>query len=740
MRQHLQVQLEPDTAASSDNETFTECQSYQIASASDYGFIADEYSFDNSEIESYFSAANSRNATLTTGEADPLSVTINKTSAQNECDQGDLKSLLSAISSDNLLAQQNTHPLDVAFNEEPMDVDVSFTELKQNVSAEICELPTTNVRVDNEAASKTSEIDGAVTSAEETEYKQVNCNKNEALPKDEAVSQPETEFEITQSKFEVLLNRTTEIPTSAAQKNIHQHDNLDSSSTETASEVTADLTQATVAATSPTSIHSDSNSSLHPIEEELLKCPVQGKEKICKSWTGSQNELNLTVDMDSSTHSNKSSASSPSFPIKHKGNSLKQFPRSPTATVSKSMTFLEKSEYTERIETERKKSTASEPKLELFGSRKTSTVDEKPAQVAKSEHIAISITSTTVCPNEAVNDDITSKKVNGNTAADTVKPLTSAASMENLDKRRTFNVAEERENVTQKCVNDHEKRRIFNMPAALQEPSIVPQKSERDEDKRRTFNMPPPMQETGIITQKPESQGDNRRTFNLMGSEDIVDEKYSSENNADTTERPRTYIVSEPTFPMAPNSEEINVPMDIDDTLPTVPAVAADQSNKTQSRTPMQSPTTGSNSPPIPTLQNRTRMENTSRVPTSEIYTSQLNIDDDAFKVPLPPSPASSTASPPMATIQKRPCIHEYKSTEDVVEALSAKEQTKRDASDEKDVFTGNCTPSPMEEQPHSTSTFGNFDTDLNVNVDQQEFASEQFESGNNCEFSYLIR
>lgn len=740
MRQHLQVQLEPDTAASSDNETFTECQSYQIASASDYGFIADEYSFDNSEIESYFSAANSRNATLTTGEADPLSVTINKTSAQNECDQGDLQSLLSAISSDNLLAQQNTHPLDVAFNEEPMDVDVSFTELKQNVSAEICELPTTNVRVDNEAASKTSEIDGAVTSAEETEYKQVNCNKNEALPKDEAVSQPETEFEITQSKFEVLLNRTTEIPTSAAQKNIHQHDNLDSSSTETASEVTADLTQATVAATSPTSIHSDSNSSLHPIEEELLKCPVQGKEKICKSWTGSQNELNRTVDMDSSTHSNKSSASSPSFPIKHKGNSLKQFPRSPTATVSKSMTFLEKSEYTERIETERKKSTASEPKLELFGSRKTSTVDEKPAQVAKSEHIAISITSTTVCPNEAVNDDITSKKVNGNTAADTVKPLTSAASMENLDKRRTFNVAEERENVTQKCVNDHEKRRIFNMPAALQEPSIVPQKSERDEDKRRTFNMPPPMQETGIITQKPESQGDNRRTFNLMGSEDIVDEKYSSENNADTTERPRTYIVSEPTFPMAPNSEEINVPMDIDDTLPTVPAVAADQSNKTQSRTPMQSPTTGSNSPPIPTLQNRTRMENTSRVPTSEIHTSQLNIDDDAFKVPLPPSPASSTASPPMATIQKRPCIHEYKSTEDVVEALSAKEQTKRDASDEKDVFTGNCTPSPMEEQPHSTSTFGNFDTDLNVNVDQQEFASEQFESGNNCEFSYLIR
>ncbi|XP_039948262.1 transforming acidic coiled-coil-containing protein 2 isoform X4 [Bactrocera tryoni] len=751
--QHLKIQLEPDTAASSDNETFTECQSYQIASANDYGFIADEYSFENSELESYFSAANSRNATLTTGEADPLSVTINKTSEQDESEQGDLQSLVSAISGDDLLATHQ-HPLDVTFDEEPMDVDESFTQLKQNVSVEACQLHTTNVGVDNESTSKTAEPEGVVTNDEQTECKQLNCTKNEAVPKNAAMPKLETELEITQSKLELSLNKSIEIPTSTTQKNNYEHNNLDISSTETFSEVAADLTQATIATTSSTSIHS-ANTSLHPIEEELLKYKIPGKQEFGKSWTGSQNALNLTVDMDSSTHSNKSSASSPSFPIKHKGNSLKQFPRSPTAAVPKSMTFLEKSEYTERIETERKKSTASEPKLELFGSRKTSTVDEKPTQHAISENLAASITSTTVCPNESINDEIASTKVNGKTATDAVTPLTSASSIDSSDKRRTYNVtapvasSSEIESVTQKCVNDHDNRRTFNMPAAPQAPSIDGQKSERDDDKRRTFNMPVPTQETDITIQKPENEGNNRRTFNLMGSEDVIEEKFSSENNSDTAERPRTYIVTEPTFSMRPNSEGINVPMDIDDTLPT----EAGQSNTTQSRTPMQSPTTTvSSSPPIPTLQNRignTIPTNTSPpIPTLQNRArndqTQLIMDDDAFKVPLPPSPASSTASPPIATIHKRPSIHAYKNAEDVVEALSAKEQTKRDASDEKDVFAGNCTPSPMEEQPSSTSNFGNFDSNFNVDMDQQEFASEQFENGNNLilnpsDFDYLL-
>ncbi|XP_050341584.1 transforming acidic coiled-coil-containing protein 2 isoform X3 [Bactrocera neohumeralis] len=713
--QHLKIQLEPDTAASSDNETFTECQSYQIASANDYGFIADEYSFENSELESYFSAANSRNATLTTGEADPLSVTINKTSEQDESEQGDLQSLVSAISGDDLLATHQ-HPLDVTFDEEPMDVDESFTQLKQNVSVEACQLHTTNVGVDNESTSKTAEPEGVVTNDEQTECKQLNCTKNEAVPKDAAMPKLEPELEITQSKLELSLNKSIEIPTSTTQKNNYEHNNLDISSTETFSEVTADLTQTTIATTSSTSIHS-ANTSLHPIEEELLKYKIPGKQEFGKSWTGSQNALNLTVDMDSSTHSNKSSASSPSFPIKHKGNSLKQFPRSPTAAVPKSMTFLEKSEYTERIETERKKSTASEPKLELFGSRKTSTVDEKPTQHAISENLAASITSTTVCPNESINDEIASTKVNGKTATDAVTPLTSASSIDSSDKRRTYNVtapvasSSEIESVTQKCVNDHDNRRTFNMPAAPQAPSIDGQKSERDDDKRRTFNMPVPTQETDITTQKPENEGNNRRTFNLMGSEDVIEEKFASEIKSDTAERPRTYIVTEPTFSMRPNSEGINVPMDIDDTLPT----EAGQSNTTQSRTPMQSPTTTvSSSPPIPTVQNRignTIPTNTSPpIPTLQNRArndqTQLIMDDDAFKVPLPPSPASSTASPPIATIHKRPSIHAYKNAEDVVEALSAKEQTKRDASDEKDVFAGNCTPSPMEEQPSSTSNF----------------------------------
>nr|XP_014089550.1 transforming acidic coiled-coil-containing protein 3 isoform X4 [Bactrocera oleae] len=753
--QHLQVKLEPDTAASSDNETFTECQSYQIGSANDYGFIADEYSFENSEIESYFSAANSRNATLTTGEADPLSVTINKTSEQDESDQGQLQSLLSAMSGEDLLAQ-NTHPLDVTFNEEPMDIDESFTDIKQNISVEGCQLSTTNVLVDNESTSKTTEPKDVVTNAEETECKQVNFIRNEPAPKDVALPQPE--LEIAQTKLEVSLNKSIEIPTSTTQNTNYEHNNLDSSSTETASEVTANLTQATIGSTSPTSIHS-ANTSLHPIEEELLKYKFQGKQEIGNSWTGSQNALDLTVDIDSSTHSNKSSATSPSFPIKHKGNSLKQFPRSPTAAVPKNMTFLEKSEYTERIEIERKKSTVSEPKLELFGSRKTSTVDETSAQHTKSESLAASITSTTVCPNEPINDEIVSKKVNGDTATDTVALLESVSSMDSLDKRRTYNVSpqvtpsREIESVTETCVNDHDKRRTFNMPAAPQAPSIVAQKYEKDEDKPRIFNMPAMTQETDVTTQKPESESSNRRTFNILGSEDIVAEKSSSENNSDATKRPRTYIVSEPTFPMGPNTDEINVPMDIDDTLPAEPAVAAGQSNTIKSRTPMQSPTTTvCSSPPIPTLQNR--IGNTITTSTSPPIPTlqnrarndqiQLIMDDDAFKVPLPPSPASSTASPPMATIQKRPSIHAYKNTEDVVEALSAKEQTKRDASDEKDVFAGNCTPSPMEEQPSSTSTFGNFGTHLNVDVDQQEFASEQFENGNNLilnpsDFDFLL-
>ncbi|XP_054092087.1 transforming acidic coiled-coil-containing protein 2 isoform X3 [Zeugodacus cucurbitae] len=792
LRQHLQVQIEPDTAASSDNETFTECQSYQIASANDYGYIADEYSFENSEIESYFSAANSRNATLTTAEADPLSVTLNKMSEQIESEQGDLQSLLSAISGDDLLAQQSAHPLDVTFDEEPMDVDESFTELKQNEIVEVCELPTTNA---NEAVSKITEPED-VTSAEETECKQVNSNINEALPKDATVPQPETDLEITQSKLEVSLNRSIEIPTSTTQKNNYEYNNLDSSSTETASEVNADLTQATIATASPTSIHS-ANTSLHPIEEELMKYSLRNKQETNNSWTGSQNALNLTVDMNSSTNSNKSSASSPSFPIKHKGNSLKQFPRSPTATVPKSMAFLEKSEYTERIETERKKSTTSEPKID--GSCATATVDENQAQFSKPENLAASITSTTDIPSEAVQDDFVATKA----ATDTVAPPAGATSR---------NVTEEIENLTEKSVNEHPKRHKFNITAEPQEKSIVGNKSERDEDKRRTFNMPTATQETEVViqktesesdkrrtfnvlgskdiieecivgnkserdedkrrtfnmptaTQKTESESDNRRTFNVRGSEDIVEEKCASENNADTTERPRTYIVSEPTFPMAPNSVETNVPMDVDDTLPAAQDVAVSHSKTTISRTPMQSPTTtvsssppiptlqnrsghtlpSSSSPPIPTLRNSARNDNACSVPTAEIHTTQLNMDDDAFKVPLPPSPASSTASPPKAaTVQKRPSIHAYKNTEDVVEALSAKEQTKRDASDEKDVFAGNCTPSPMEEQPSSTSTFGNFGTGLNVDVNQQEFASEQFESGNNLilnpsDFDYLL-
>ncbi|XP_017483026.1 PREDICTED: serine-rich adhesin for platelets-like isoform X2 [Rhagoletis zephyria] len=726
--QNLQVHIEPDTATSSDNETFAECQSYQALDANnDYGFIADEYSFENSEIESYFSAANSRNVTLTNVAADPLSLPMNKLPEQSE---SDLQSMLSALSSDELLTQQTVNPLDVTFGDEPMDVDVSFAEIIVGGS----ELPINNGNI---LPSDTTSVENVVetkSAAAELECQQVNSTEmatNNADPID--IFENEAGYETTPSHIVVPLNKSFEIPTSTTEI------------TGTPSQAIADMTQSTVATTSVQS----ANTSQNPIDEyDVKNCTTESKLEVNKSLTGSHNALNLTNDMNSSTSSCKSSASSPSFPIKHKGSSIKQFPRSPTATAAKSMPFLEKSEYTERIEIERKRSTASEPKLALCGSRKTSTADEKPAQVAKSANDAITPISanvhSTLTPNENNSSTVGEINFEHNSTFDgsaSVAPLKEGNLTDSFDKRRTFTVAasvpEETEIPAQKQDSERDKRRTFNMPSSENKEDPKTNISEA-EDKRHTFN---------LKTEEPQantSEAENkRRTFNLSASMPIS-------NTA--------------------NNKDVNIPMDIDYTLPPVSTTADNDMETKQAQTPNQSPTTtvyGSPpiptiqnrttnaplplvaSPPIPTLQNHQGHEETSNVPIpaapTKPTTPKLHMDDDAFKVPLPPSPASSTASPPMPAIQKRPSIHAYKNVEDAgVEVLSAKEQTKRDASDEKDVVAGYCTPSPMEEQPCSTSTFGSFGESPYAGVDQQEFESEEFQNGNNIilnqfDFDYLL-
>ncbi|XP_004537328.1 transforming acidic coiled-coil-containing protein 2 isoform X2 [Ceratitis capitata] len=712
-RHNLQPPMEPDTATSSDNETFAECETDQISTSNnDYGFIADEYSFENSEVESYFSAANSRNVTIRNDEADPLS-------------------------------------LNVTFDEEPMDVDISCTEIKEHLNVEL-----TQVTTPLGTALKTVTHENVVTTIPSVECKPETSNKSETLKSNTTTAQHETSVETTQSEVEVTLNRTDELPTSTAQNHSIEHKDIDSSTTETASEVTADLSRNTI--TSPISVYS-ANTSLQPIEESGMKhSSFENKQENQKSLTGSHNALNLTTDMNSSTSSSKSSASSPSFPIKQKGISLKQFPRSPVADAPKKIPFLEKSEYTERIETERKKSVANDPKFALPGSRKTSSIDDRPAQLAKSEMVAANTERYAACSKDNLNEIVASVKTNGSTTTESDIPTKHAELCESLDKRRTFNitppVSEDTENVRLKHISDEDKRRTYNIPS--EQMNVFSLKSDREVDKQRTFDMPAVPAETDTANQKYVSdEGNNRRTFNLECSEknnDKLEEKSSSGNDVD--EIPRTYIISEPvtlatTSNNFPKPEEIDEPMDLDETLPMESAKSLP--------TPIQSPptTTISSSPPIPTLQNRSASSLDKSPTLSSIQNhrrdenvTNLKMDDEAFRVPLPPSPSSSTASPPKPTIQKRPSIHAYKNAEDTVtvEALSAKEQTKRDSSDEKDVFAGTNTPSPMEDQPSSTSGFGIFGSDLNVDADQQEYTNEQFFCGNNLilnpsDFDYLL-
>ncbi|CAD6991767.1 unnamed protein product [Ceratitis capitata] len=739
--------MEPDTATSSDNETFAECETDQISTSNnDYGFIADEYSFENSEVESYFSAANSRNVTIRNDEADPLSLSMNKVPEQSHIDPVDL---LSVMSGGNILIQQTAHSLDVTFDEEPMDVDISCTEIKEHLNVEL-----TQVTTPLGTALKTVTHENVVTTIPSVECKPETSNKSETLKSNTTTAQHETSVETTQSEVEVTLNRTDELPTSTAQNHSIEHKDIDSSTTETASEVTADLSRNTI--TSPISVYS-ANTSLQPIEESGMKhSSFENKQENQKSLTGSHNALNLTTDMNSSTSSSKSSASSPSFPIKQKGISLKQFPRSPVADAPKKIPFLEKSEYTERIETERKKSVANDPKFALPGSRKTSSIDDRPAQLAKSEMVAANTERYAACSKDNLNEIVASVKTNGSTTTESDIPTKHAELCESLDKRRTFNitppVSEDTENVRLKHISDEDKRRTYNIPS--EQMNVFSLKSDREVDKQRTFDMPAVPAETDTANQKYVSdEGNNRRTFNLECSEknnDKLEEKSSSGNDVD--EIPRTYIISEPvtlatTSNNFPKPEEIDEPMDLDETLPMESAKSLP--------TPIQSPTTTtiSSSPPIPTLQNRKAPSLDISPTLSSIQNhrrdenvTNLKMDDEAFRVPLPPSPSSSTASPPKPTIQKRPSIHAYKNAEDTVtvEALSAKEQTKRDSSDEKDVFAGTNTPSPMEDQPSSTSGFGIFGSDLNVDADQQEYTNEQFFCGNNLilnpsDFDYLL-
>ncbi|XP_053969825.1 mucin-2 isoform X2 [Anastrepha ludens] len=700
--QHLEVNIEPDTATSSDNETFAECQSYQISGVNnEYECMADEYSFENSEIESYFSAANSRNATITNVLADPLSLTIHKPE-QSESDQGDLHSLISATSGEVLSTEQNTNLIDDTCDEEPMDVDMSFSELKENINVERSQLPTSSVYDENISPLKTEETECKL--ADTIEISRNSADNSEGVLKDAKGPQPE--IETTQSEHEVPLNANAELPTSTWQNTNCGQNNLDSSSTEKASEVTADFTQATITTISPKSLNSI-NVSQNPTEECEIKKSLMKESN--KGLSSSHNALNLSLDMNSSTNSSKSSASSPVFPFKHKESSLKQFPRSPTAVSPKSMTFLEKSEYTERIEIERKKSTASEPKLTLFGSRKTSVVDEKPARAATTEK-ETSKASSTRHNNDTLSTDIelnTEPHCTSNSSATsaTIAPLEDASLTDNFDKPRTFTVAsatvtEEEKIISQKCENENNKRRTFTIPNTEVNANKIEEKSQAEDRRRNNISAPIPLSKSSI-------------------------------------------------------HEEVNVPMDIDDILPTVSTNDENQTNTISAYTPVQSPTTTdpssppiptlqnrngnalplNTSPPIPTLQNRSLVEEAFCVPTSATHTHELELDDEAFKVPLPPSPASSTSSPPMRVVQKRPSIHAYKNGENVVETLSAKEQTKRDASDEKDVFAGNCTPSPMDELPSSTSTFGTYANDLNMEADQQEFEIIL----NPSDFDYLL-
>uniref|UniRef100_W8AU88 Uncharacterized protein n=1 Tax=Ceratitis capitata TaxID=7213 RepID=W8AU88_CERCA len=321
-RHNLQPPMEPDTATSSDNETFAECETDQISTSNnDYGFIADEYSFENSEVESYFSAANSRNVTIRNDEADPLSLSMNKVPEQSHIDPVDI------------LIQQTAHSLDVTFDEEPMDVDISCTEIKEHLNVEL-----TQVTTPLETALKTVTHENVATTIPSVECKPETSNKSETLKSNTTTAQHETSVETTQSEVEVTLNRTDELPTSTAQNHSIEHKDIDSSTTETASEVTADLSRNTI--TSPISVYS-ANTSLQPIEESGMKhSSFENKQENQKSLTGSHNALNLTTDMNSSTSSSKSSASSPSFPIKQKGISLKQFPRSPVADAPKKIHFL----------------------------------------------------------------------------------------------------------------------------------------------------------------------------------------------------------------------------------------------------------------------------------------------------------------------------------------------------------------------------------------------------------------
>ncbi|XP_067615884.1 serine-rich adhesin for platelets isoform X3 [Eurosta solidaginis] len=676
-RPYLQVNAESDTTTSSDNEIFAECQSNLVVVAnSDYAFTAEDGSIENYEIESYFSAANSRNTTLTNLGADPLSLTVNKTEERNGIEQDDMQGLLSAISEYDGLAQQRIHLSDVTYEEEPMDIDISFDESNDHLEAQYSNIPLMK------EMGLPSQVVQKIPSSKEIQFKQKDSKDAMAAPNN--VESSVTVSANVDVDTKMRLNKNIEISTSTSPITNGVLGYSVSSSNETASEIT-----------------NSANTSVNTVEEKEIKnCKIEDNRGLAECHTA----LNVTIEVNTSS----ACCPSPNFPVKHKESSPKQFPRSPIADAPKKIVYLEKSEYTDRIEIERKSSVESKPEQALPNSRKTFSVDPQQTLVAQS-------------------DKSTSNFVN---AIDFKT---------NTHKDDTSFIKGNHEVKLNAALN-------ANFNANVYFPKSPKFQDSTNESLPFTTVAPVGEDIKNISSPSPRNESDSRCDLNTSNIEryNEIKPKISLE------EKRRTFNILAPLeVPELSNSTEMNVPINLDGMSSALSTITDSNGSTKSSQDPVESSkTTVVNSPPISIMENCPKnMSSLSVEAEIELVTARdhnLDVNNVAFKVPHPPSPASSTTSTLIPIIQKRQSIHEYKYKDSAMEILSAKEQTKRDSSDEKDVSAESVTPSPLEELPSSTCSFGNVRNDTAVNKDHQMFVNEEFHSGNYLifnpsDFDYLL-
>ncbi|XP_065365180.1 serine-rich adhesin for platelets isoform X2 [Calliphora vicina] len=531
---------------------------------------------------------------------------------------------------------QNEYPpqqFEAMDEEEPMDISMNATmDIIHNTSSNIERVEMVLQHAENilqhiedkkpmEELNVTENVQGLLE--KQTETSKMSFMVNTPL---ESVADKSQHLEIEQSKHELSLNKSIELPVN---KTLSSECIIETVNKEVAAEQNNEPQQPTKPDTSNNLNLTIDCMNSSTTSNSSAKSAAAADSKI-------ETKLNLSLGLSTSVSSLKSSApSSPSFPIKPAHNA--GFPRSPKSQGEKpkESPFLEKSDY--------------------FANQQTQIAAEKSINDLNGTYVETSATTATtnlngtfVEPFSVVNENNKRLTYGVDTALPEAIVQLDTTNEELKNKRQTFSfdaLAEEK--------SADEKRRTFSIKSneTASSPLMQFPSMDKPDNSRRTFAV----NETIIMPQETlsacvKSDMNSRRTFNVASEEFHVEP--TVQTAMDTSFEPMEVddIVSQNTT--------MSMPIDVEQRSQSPPLPAMQQRSQSPPLPTMQQ---RSQSPPLPTMQQRSQspplptMQQRSRSPSlPRSQSPAFSIMQPRSHSPSLPTMQPRSQSPPLSAMQPR--------------------------------------------------------------------------------------